>query len=138
MASPGSHALPTTHATSFVCDGLLHLTATLTITPLRSGRSFTTAMSVLSIDTALHRLRRLYRDAHHCEPASDQHALEWAGKPELWATHQIRFRNWSWEATEATVREARRLFNRIQASNLQLQQGADPFDPLMPSQEPKV
>lgn len=68
------------------------------------------------MDRNLARLRRIYRDAHHCEPASDQHAIEWAKSPELWAEHQIRFRDWSWHATEATVREARRLYNRINAS----------------------
>ncbi len=68
------------------------------------------------MDRNLARLRRIYRDAHHCEPASDQHAIEWAKSPELWAQHQIRFRDWSWHATEATVREARRLYNRINAS----------------------
>lgn len=68
------------------------------------------------MDLNLARLRRIYRDAHHCEPASDQHAIEWAKSPELWAEHQIRFRDWSWHATEATVREARRLYNRINAS----------------------
>jgi hypothetical protein len=72
--------------------------------------------------TALHRLRRLYRDAHHCEPPSDQHAIDWAKSPELWAKHQIRFRNWGYLATEATVRECRRLFNRIASANLALQQ----------------
>lgn len=71
-------------------------------------------MSGLSPETALHRLRKLYTDAHHCEPPSDDHVLEWARKPELWAEHQIRFRNWSWHATEATVREARKLYNRTQ------------------------
>lgn len=86
----------------------------------------------LSPETALHRLRKLYRDAHHCEPPTDNHALNWAAGPELWATHQIRFRNWSWEATEATVREARRLHNRLQVIGLPVQQSDDPFDPLMP------
>ena len=76
----------------------------------------------LAPETALHRLRKLYRDAHHCDPATDDHAINWAAKPELWAEHQIRFRNWSWHATEATVREARRLHNRIAAANLPLQQ----------------
>ena len=79
---------------------------------------------MLSPETSLHRLRKLYRDAHHCDPASDQHALRWAGKPELekWAEHQIRFREWSWFATEATVKEARRLHNRLSALTLPLQQ----------------
>ncbi len=76
----------------------------------------------LKPETAIHRLRKLYRDAHHRDPANDQHAVNWAAKPELWAEHQIRFRNWSWHATEATVREARRLHNRIISSNLSLQQ----------------
>lgn len=89
----------------------------------------------LSPETVLHRLRRLYRDAHHCEPPTDQHAIDWANDPVLWATHQIRFRNWSWEATEATVREARRLHNRIIAAGIPLQQGQDPFDPLLPAAE---
>lgn len=76
----------------------------------------------ISRETALHRLGRLYRDAHHCDPATEQHMLDWAAKPELWAEHQIRFRNWSWHATESTVKEARRLFNRITAASLPLQQ----------------
>lgn len=78
----------------------------------------------LSPETALHRLRRLYRDAFHCEPPSDQHAIDWAAKPELWGEHQIRFRGWSWQATEATIRDARRLHNRITAVGLQQQQEA--------------
>ena len=76
----------------------------------------------ISLETALHRLRKLYRDAHHCEPPSDQHAIEWAAKPELWAEHQIRFRGWGWIVTESTVRQARRLHNRITAANLPAQQ----------------
>ncbi len=73
-------------------------------------------------ETAIHRLRKLYADAHHCEPPTDGHAINWAAKPELWAEHQIRYRNWSYQATEATVREARRLSNRIAAASLPLQQ----------------
>jgi hypothetical protein len=76
----------------------------------------------ISLDTALHRLRKLYVDAHHCEPPSDGHAINWAAKPETWAEHQIRYRNWSWHATEATVKEARRLSNRIAAASLPQQQ----------------
>ncbi len=72
--------------------------------------------------TALHRLRKLYADAHHCEPPSDQHALDWARKPELWAEHQIRYRGWGYIVTEATVREARRLSNRLVSADLPLQQ----------------
>lgn len=72
--------------------------------------------------TALHRLRKLYADAHHCEPPSDQHALDWAARPELWAEHQIRYRGWGYIVTEATVREARRLSNRLVSANLPVQQ----------------
>lgn len=71
----------------------------------------------LTPETALHRLRKLYRDAHHCEPPTDGHVLEWT-KPvvlEVWATHQIRYHGWSFMATEATVKEARRLANRCAA-----------------------
>lgn len=63
-------------------------------------------------ETALNRLRKLYRDAHHCDPASDDLVLRWAEKPELWAEHQIRFRNWTWYATEATVKLCRQLSRR--------------------------
>lgn len=77
-------------------------------------------------ETALHRLRILYRDAHHCDPPTDGHAIDWAAKPELWAEHQIRFRGWSWHATEATVREARKLYNRITVAGLPLQQEDQP------------
>lgn len=76
----------------------------------------------ISPETALHRLRRLYRDAHHCEAPTDQHAIDWAKAPELWAEHQIRFRGWGFIVTESTVREARKLYNRIHAANLPLQQ----------------
>jgi hypothetical protein len=71
--------------------------------------------------TALHRLRKLYRDAHHCDPATDQHVITWAKAPELWAEHQIRFRGWSWYATEATVRECRRLVGRAERVETQQQ-----------------
>lgn len=59
------------------------------------------------------RLRRLYRDANHCNCHSNEHALNWALKPEIWAEQQIRFRNWSWRGAEATVKQARILTNRI-------------------------
>jgi len=80
----------------------------------------------LSLETAQHRLRKLYRDAHHCDAPTDQHATDWAKAPELWAEHQIRFRNWSWHATEPTVREARKLNNRLDALALPLQQEPTP------------
>jgi hypothetical protein len=63
--------------------------------------------------TALHQLRRLYRDAHHCDAPTDDHAREWARNPVHWATNQIRYRGWDFSATEATVREAKRLHNRL-------------------------
>ena len=59
------------------------------------------------------RLRRLYRDANHCDATSNQQVLDWALKPELWAEHQIRYRNWGWAATEATVRQCRSLSARV-------------------------
>lgn len=70
--------------------------------------------------TALHRLRKLYRDAHHCEPPTDEHALDWARNPLHWATNQIRYRGWDYPATDAVVRECRRLYAR--AERLQTQQ----------------
>jgi hypothetical protein len=76
----------------------------------------------LDPQTALHRLLKLYRDAHHCDAPTNQHALDWARSPELWAEHQVRYRGWSWHAAEATVREARRLSNRLVAAELPTQQ----------------
>ena len=73
-------------------------------------------------ETALHRLRKLFYDAHHCDAATDQHALDWAAKPELWAEHQIRYRGWSWHAAESTVRNARTLHNFLKAQALRQQQ----------------
>ena len=64
--------------------------------------------------TALHRLRKLYRDAHNCEPPSDDHVHEWARNPLHWATDQIRYRGWSYLAADSTVRECRRLYARIE------------------------
>ncbi len=64
-------------------------------------------------ETAMVRLRRLYRDANHTQPQSNEQAITWALKPELWAEHQIRFRNWSWYVCEATIRQCRTLANRI-------------------------
>lgn len=83
--------------------------------------------------TAIHRLRRLYRDAHHCDPASDALAMEWAARPERWAEYQVRHRGWSWHAAEATVREARKLHARLTAAGFQATASEDPFDPLLPS-----
>jgi len=59
------------------------------------------------------RLHRLYRDANHCDSHTNQHALAWATRPELWAEHQIRYHGWTFFACEATVRQCRFLVNRI-------------------------
>ena len=59
------------------------------------------------------RLRRMFRDANHCDPVSNEQALNWALKPEVWAEHQIRFRNWSWFVCEATIKACRVHTNRI-------------------------
>jgi hypothetical protein len=64
-------------------------------------------------ETAMVRLRRLFRDANYCQCQSNEQALNWALKPEVWAEQQIRFRNWSWFVCEATVKNARVLTNRI-------------------------
>jgi len=72
--------------------------------------------------TALHRLRKLYRDAHHCEPPTDDHVREWARNPIHWATDQIRYRGWSYLAADATVRECRRLYARIEHFQTQQQE----------------
>ena len=74
---------------------------------------------MIAPETALHRLRRLYRDAHHCDPQSDDLVLAWAEKPELWAEHKIRFGGWGFIVTEATVREARQLFRRATINTTQ-------------------
>ena len=84
--------------------------------------------------TALHRLRKLYRDAWHCDPDSDALVLSWAEKPEAWAEIQIRHRGWTWLATEATVRQCRQLYRRA-AQAAPTPPGVDPFDPLMPTAE---
>ncbi len=68
---------------------------------------------VIAPETAMFRLRRLYRDANHCDCQSNEQALTWALKPEDWATYQIRFRNWSFYVTEATVKHCRILTNRL-------------------------
>ena len=93
---------------------------------------------------AYHRLSRLYRDAFKVDPASPEHVLKWAESPELWAEHQIRFRNWSWHAVEAVVRNCRALRTRAAQAHAEglipaiPTNGADPFDPLMPEQEPQA
>jgi len=73
----------------------------------------------ITAQTALHRLRKLYRDANHCDAATDELAIAWAEKPERWAEHKIRFGGWGYIVTEATVREARQLHRRITAAQQQ-------------------
>ncbi len=82
-------------------------------------------------DDAYRILYRLYRDAFRCYPDCQQTVLDWAGKPELWAEHQIRYRNWSFQAAEAVVRQCRNLHSLASTSS-----GADPFDPNWPIAEP--
>lgn len=74
----------------------------------------------VSRERSIARLRIIYRDAHHCEPPTDQHAIDWAARPELWAEHQIRYRNWSWHVCEAVVKECRRLSNCIKIADTSL------------------
>jgi hypothetical protein len=65
---------------------------------------------------ALQQLRLLYRNAHHIStaPVDDYSVIAWCSPPTLniWATHQIRSRNWSFEAVQAVVHDARRLVRR--------------------------
>ncbi len=64
-------------------------------------------MATLSPQQCLQRLRQLYRDAIKVTPANDQAVIDWAKQPELWATHQVKFRGWSYAAAEAVVRACR-------------------------------
>lgn len=64
-------------------------------------------MAPLTPEQCLQRLRVIYRDAFKCQPENDEAVMCWAESPYLWATHQIRFRNWSFMATEAVVRQCR-------------------------------
>ncbi len=70
---------------------------------------------------ALHQLRELYQQAHHCEPPSDDHVREWARNPLQWATQQVRYRGWDYPAAEAVVRQCRRLHPRLQGLATQQQ-----------------
>jgi hypothetical protein len=95
--------------------------------------------------TAYHKLARLYRDAFKVDPASPENVLRWAESPELWAEQQIRYRNWGWHAVEAVVRNCRALRNRAAMALAEglvpsppPASGEDPFDPLMPEQEPRA
>lgn len=101
-------------------------------------------MSQLTNEQCLARLRQIYRDAFKLP--QDKHVdssviILWAEKPELWAEHQIRHRNWSWYAAEAVVRSARVLRKRAALAVLNAAAtppGIDPFDPLMPAAEPQA
>jgi hypothetical protein len=94
-------------------------------------------------ETAMLRLRRLFRDANHCDCQSNQQALAWALKPEQWAEHQIRFRNWSWFVCEATVKNCRIFTNRIiraaQEQGVTAEELVASFDfPASPELEPEA
>jgi hypothetical protein len=79
-------------------------------------------MAAISPPQALQRLRNLYRDAFKVAPATDQDALDWASHPEIWATHQIAFRGWSFLAAEAVVRQCRILRKRAAVAAAAIQQ----------------
>jgi hypothetical protein len=80
----------------------------------------------------LQRLRCLYRDAHHAEPATELDLLHWAQHPERWAELQIRHSGWSFHAAEAVVRACRSLRGRAIRALNNTPPGTDPFDPLYP------
>lgn len=69
-------------------------------------------MAAITPPQALQRLRNLYREAYKCAPANDEAVIQWARHPELWATHQIAHRGWSFPAAEAVVRQCRILVRR--------------------------
>ena len=66
----------------------------------------------LTPQECLSRLRVLYRDAHHCNPPSDDLTLAWARTADSWATYAIRHYGWSYIAAEAVVRHCRILIKR--------------------------
>lgn len=69
-------------------------------------------MPSLTPQQCLSKLRTMYRDAYKCDPTNDQVVLDWAAKPDAWATWQIRQFGWSYLATEAVVRQCRILHPR--------------------------
>lgn len=71
-------------------------------------------MAPLTPTEALRKLAALYRDAFKCAPVNDQAVIDWARHPELWATHQIAHRGWSFPAAEAVVRQCRILLKRAE------------------------
>ena len=46
----------------------------------------------------LGKLRVLYGDAFKVYDATNAQIIEWAESPEVWATHQIAFRGWTFPA----------------------------------------
>ena len=68
----------------------------------------------LSPKQCLAQLRVLYRDAFKVQDFDDNSVLLWANNPELWAEHQIRYRGWGYNATEAVVRHCRTLRKRAE------------------------
>ena len=74
------------------------------------------AMAALTPKECLARLHVIYRDAHKFYEAQDHDVMAWADQPEPWATHQIAYRNWSYYAAEAVVRQCRVLRKRAHAA----------------------
>lgn len=64
----------------------------------------------------LGKLRVLYGDAFKVYDATNSQIIEWAESPEIWATHQIAFRGWTFPAVEAVVRSCRILRKRARAA----------------------
>lgn len=89
--------------------------------------------------TALHKLRQLYRDAHHCPPdyVFDHNVLKWAGDSiglDDWATYKIRHCGWGFPVCAATIREASKLFLMARNAPLQPPTDQERFDPLLPAE----
>lgn len=70
------------------------------------------SMAPLNPQQALAKLQLLFDSAHKCAPTSHEQVLDWADHPELWATHQIAHRGWSYPACESVVRQCRILRKR--------------------------
>lgn len=69
-------------------------------------------MTPLTPKECLAKLRVLFRDAHKANALDDHQVVDWADHPDLWATHQIAHRGWSFLAAEAVVRQCRSLRKR--------------------------
>lgn len=95
-------------------------------------------MATISNEACLNRLRIIYRDAFKIplHSITNEQVIDWATAPELWAEHQIRYRGWTYHATEATIRQCRILRKRAslaaQQQAAEALAGHDPFDPLLP------